>query len=74
MLQKENCTGCGYLFRESGNIGICLFYNSDQCGKTDENKYEELMKRVDVNDTGAIYLLVGHYSGILGSGRETWFQ
>jgi hypothetical protein len=42
---------------QPGNDNKCPFCNSDQNSRTDEEIVEELKKRVDVNDAGAIYLL-----------------
>jgi TPR repeat protein len=58
---KSICVGCVVSFCESGNIGKCPFCNSDQGSKTDEEKIEQLMKRVDVNDAGANYVLCTYY-------------
>jgi hypothetical protein len=59
--RKTVCRGCLYSFCKSGNIGKCPFCNADQADKTDEEDVEELMKRVDVNDAGAICMLATHY-------------
>jgi TPR repeat protein len=58
---KSICIGCVHSFRKSGNIDKCPFCNSDRSSKTDEEMVEELKKRVDLNDAGAIYLLAIHY-------------
>jgi TPR repeat protein len=42
---------------------ICPFCNSDRRGKTDEEKLAEMMKRVEANDSGAIYLANNYYHG-----------
>jgi TPR repeat protein len=57
---KKVCGGCIYSFRKSGN-GKCPFCNPDRCNKTDEEMVEELMKRVEVNDAGAICMLANFY-------------
>ena len=44
---KSICGGCIYSFRESGNDAKCPFCNSDRAKKTDEDRVEELMKRVE---------------------------
>jgi TPR repeat protein len=63
---KSVCGGCLYSCRESGNIGTCPFCNSDR-HKTEEEQVEELMKRVEVNDAGAMYVLGSYYNhGQLG--------
>jgi hypothetical protein len=62
---KRFCAGCICSFNESGNIGRCPFCNSnldtERCSKTNEEIVEEIMKRVEANDAGAIYLLGNHY-------------
>jgi TPR repeat protein len=57
---KSICRGCAYSFRKSGNMGKCPFCNSDQV-KTDEEATQELMKRVEANDAGAMYGLAYQY-------------
>jgi hypothetical protein len=39
----------------------CPFCNSDQADKTDEEMVGEMMKRVDVNDAGAMHVLGTYY-------------
>jgi len=58
---KSICKGCVDSFRKSGNIGICPFCNAMTGGKTNAEIVEELMKRVKVNDAGAIYVLGNDY-------------
>jgi hypothetical protein len=58
---KSICAGCVHSFRMSGNIGKCAFCNSAQAGKTDEERVEEMMKRVEANDAGAIFALANQY-------------
>jgi hypothetical protein len=53
---KSVCGGCKYSFNESGNTGKCPFCKSDQRGKTDLYRIEELKKRMVVNDAGAIFI------------------
>jgi TPR repeat protein len=68
---KSICRGCIYSFCESGNIGKCPFCNSDRADKTDEEQVAELMKRVDVNDAGAMTVLGSYnYHGKLGLLRD----
>ena len=57
---KYICSGCIYSFRESGNDDKCPFCNSDR-GKTEEENNEDLMKRIKVNDVGAICQLANYY-------------
>jgi TPR repeat protein len=64
---KSICKGCIYSFAKSGNLGKCPFCNSDRADKTDEERVEELMRRVEANDAGAIFMLGNHYyHGIVG--------
>jgi tetratricopeptide (TPR) repeat protein len=58
---KSICGGCVHSFVKSGNIGKCPFCNSDLRGKTDDEQVEEMMKRVEVNDAGAMYVLGSYY-------------
>jgi TPR repeat protein len=51
----------GMSFSKSGNDDKCPFCNSDQAEKTDEEEFEELMKRVEANDAGAMYVLGNNY-------------
>jgi TPR repeat protein len=55
------CKGCLYSFHEAGNDNKCPFCNSDRAGKTLEENNEDLMKRVEANDAGAMCLLGYHY-------------
>jgi TPR repeat protein len=64
------CKGCVYSFIRSGNNGTCPYCKSERDSKTDEDLVEELMKRVDVNDANAMYLLGNHYQQGLGSFRQ----
>jgi hypothetical protein len=58
---KSICKGCAHSCRQSGNIGKCPFCNSDRSGKTVEESNEDLMKRVEANDSGAISQLASYY-------------
>jgi TPR repeat protein len=52
---------------QSGNFGKCPFCKTEIGSKTDEEGVEELMKRVDVSDAGAMYILGSYYThGQLG--------
>ena len=57
---KSICKGCIYSFNESGNIDKCPFCNAE-VDKTDEERVDELMIRVEANDAGAMYILGNHY-------------
>ena len=56
---KSICTGCIHSFAMTGNKK-CPYCNSDRY-KTNEELLEKLMKRVAVNDAGAICQLAKHY-------------
>jgi len=58
---KHICRGCSYSFYESGNDNRCPFCNSDRSSKTVEEEVEELMKRVEANDAGAVCQLGSYY-------------
>jgi TPR repeat protein len=58
---KSVCCGCIHSFRKSGNMGRCPYCQSDREGKTDEDCVEEIMRRVEVNDADAIYMLGNYY-------------
>jgi TPR repeat protein len=64
---KSICIGCVYSFHESGNHGNCPYCNAETLRKTNGERVEELMKRVEANDPGSIYLLGNSYcNGQLG--------
>jgi hypothetical protein len=78
---KSICKGCVYSFRKSGNDDKCPFCNSDRADKSDEESIEEMMRRVEANDAGAICQLGSYYfHGILGlqqdqeRAKELWTQ
>jgi TPR repeat protein len=56
---KSICGGCVYSFRK--NDDKCPFCNSDRGNKTDEESVVEMMKRVEVNDAGAMCQLGFYY-------------
>ena len=63
---KHICRGCEYSSIMSGNIK-CPFCNSDHSNKTDEERVEEMMKRVEANDAASILLLAdSYYHGLNG--------
>jgi TPR repeat protein len=63
---KSICSGCIHSFK-SLNIGTCPFCNSDHVNKTDDERVQELMKRVEANDAGAMTVLgSNYYHGHLG--------
>jgi hypothetical protein len=51
---KRVCHGCTYSFIMSGNFDKCPFCNSEFMGKTCEKRVQDMMKRVDANDAGAM--------------------
>jgi TPR repeat protein len=62
---KSICAGCVHSCIQSGNYK-CPFCNSDQ-GKTYEERFEQMMKRVEANDPISISLLAGsYYQGLNG--------
>jgi TPR repeat protein len=64
---KSICVGCIHSFAVSGNYEKCPFCKAVRIGKTDNERVEELMKRVAVNDAGATCLLGSYYrEGIRG--------
>jgi hypothetical protein len=78
---KNICGGCIYSFAQSLNDVKCPFCNSDQSNKTDEERFEELMKRVEANDAASICLLANsYYQGLRGLQQdhnkaiELWIQ
>ena len=78
---KSICAGCVYFVSRLGNDDKCPFCNARTGGKTDLDRVEELKKRADVNDTGAIYILGSYnYDGKLGlrqdlaKGVELWTE
>ena len=75
------CGGCVYSFAQSGNEETCPFCKARTGGKTHDDRIGEVMKRVDVNDAGAMYILgCYYYHGHLGlqqdlaKGVELWTQ
>ena len=78
---KNICLGCLLSFLQSGNERKCPFCKAEIKIKTEVEQVEDLMKRVDVNDAGAIYVLGSNYfHGKLGlqqdlaKGVELWTQ
>jgi TPR repeat protein len=64
---KSLCGGCRYtIHKTSNNDEKCPFCNSDRVNKTREEKIEEIMKRVEVNDAFSIYMLGNHYYNGVG--------
>jgi len=57
---KSICGGCMHSFFESRNDEKCPFCKSE-IDKTDGESVEDLMKRVEANDAGAMYILGSNY-------------
>jgi TPR repeat protein len=58
---KSICKGCVHSFCMSGNDGKCPFCKSDRSIKTVGEIIEEFMRRVAVNDAGAMHVLACCY-------------
>ena len=58
---KSICAGCVHSFINSGNMMNCPFCKADHVNKTDEERVEELKKRIEVNDAGAMCVLADQY-------------
>ena len=58
---KRICRGCIESLFLSNNDEHCPYCKAERKGKTDEDKVEELLKRVEVNDTGSMYVLGTYY-------------
>jgi len=58
---KSICGGCLYSCIKSRNYETCPYCKSDRMVKTEEEKTEELIKWVAVNDAGSMYVLGHHY-------------
>jgi hypothetical protein len=57
---KSICRGCEYSFFVSGN-DKCPFCNSDRANKIEEERVQEMMKRVEANDPTSICMLANQY-------------
>jgi len=57
---KSICKGCVYSFRNRLD-DKCPFCNSDRGDDTDEQRVEETMMRVEVNDVTSICVMAGYY-------------
>jgi TPR repeat protein len=58
---KGICGGCVDSFKKSGNIGTCPFCKARTSGKTDEEAVQEMMRRVEASDAGAMCQLGNCY-------------
>jgi TPR repeat protein len=65
---KSLCKGCIYSFREYGNIATCPFCKDERLSKTGEERVEQMLKRVEANDAGAMCALGSDY--YLGKGLQ----
>jgi TPR repeat protein len=62
---KSICEGCSYSSRKSGS-NKCPFCNADR-NKTEEERIQEMIRRVEANDAASICLLANfYYQGIGG--------
>jgi tetratricopeptide (TPR) repeat protein len=57
---KSACGGCLHSFYMSGNMK-CPFCNADGDSKTEEERVQEMMRRVEANDPASICMLATHY-------------
>ena len=58
---KYICNGCIYSLIQSGHAMTCPYCKEEHHVKTDEDVVKEMMKRVEVNDACAIYVLGTYY-------------
>ena len=58
--RKSICNGCIYSFCKSGNHAICPFCKAKTVVR-ENKKIEEIMKRVEANDDGAMVMLASCY-------------
>jgi TPR repeat protein len=78
---KSICRGCMYSFCKSGNFEKCPFCKTEREGKTNKEAIEQIMKRVEAKDAGAMFILGTFYfhgkRGLqqdLAKGVELWTQ
>ena len=57
---KSICRGCVHSLDQSGNEDKCPFCNSER-DKTEEERVQEIMKRVEANDAASICVLANSY-------------
>jgi len=58
---KTICSGCIHSLCKSGNNRTCLFCKAETMGRTDKERVDRLMKRVEANDAGAMTALGNRY-------------
>ena len=64
---KSICGGCVHSCIKSGNHEKCPFCKADRMTNNDERRVEDLRKRIEVNDAGAIFALGNYiYNGKYG--------
>jgi TPR repeat protein len=51
----------GASFYKSGNVNTCAFCKTESACSTDKERVEEMMKRVEVNDAGAMSFMGSYY-------------
>ena len=67
---KRICRGCIYSVCKSGNNEKCPFCNSDR-NNTEEERVQQMMRRVKANDAASIYMLAdSYYQGLHGLQRD----
>lgn len=59
---KSSCGGCIITSATYGKAGKCPFCNNEGKNNTHEEQFEEMMKRVEANDAGAMCALGCYYS------------
>jgi TPR repeat protein len=58
---KIICRGCDFSSWKSGNASKCPFCNANRDSKTEEERVQEMMMRVEANDEASIFVLATHY-------------
>jgi TPR repeat protein len=50
-----------YSFSQSGNIKTCPYCKDERLSKTEEERVEQMLKRIEANDAGAMCALGSDY-------------
>jgi TPR repeat protein len=68
---KSICRGCHYSSWKFGNDEKCPFCNTERMSVRSDEGVKSILKRVEANDAGAIFLLAHHYyrGGLLQQDR-----
>jgi TPR repeat protein len=69
---KSSCGGCILSSWKTGKARKCAFCNDEGQSQTNEELFEEMMKRVEANDAGAMCSLGCYYSQGLNGLRQDW--